>query len=102
VLEVEVTRSTLDRLSIFAALKVPEVWRWNGRKLRVCLLMPDGTYQESDGSRAFPFLPLDKFAEFLTKRGLSETRLVRSFRTWVRKHLAAWQGSKRPRGRPSG
>ena len=30
VLEVEVSCSVLDRLGIYAALKVPEVWRWDG------------------------------------------------------------------------
>src|SRR5262245_37165437 len=27
-LEIEISRSALDRMSIYAALRVPEVWRW--------------------------------------------------------------------------
>ena len=67
-------------MSIYAALRVPEVWRWDGQILRVCLLTPDGNYQESDGSKAFPLLPLADFARFLQPTDQSETQLVRSFR----------------------
>src|SRR5437899_8506051 len=30
-LEVEISRSALDRLRVYAALGVPEVWRWDGQ-----------------------------------------------------------------------
>jgi Uma2 family endonuclease len=29
-LEVDITRSSMDRMEIYAKLKVPEVWRWDG------------------------------------------------------------------------
>jgi len=48
----------------------------------------DGVYQESNRSRAFPFLPLDGFAEFLRRSDLSETQLVRTVRAWVRERMA--------------
>ncbi len=38
VLEVEISRSVLDRMGIDAAMKVPEVWRWDGEQLLFCLL----------------------------------------------------------------
>jgi Uma2 family endonuclease len=37
-IEIEISRSVLDRLSILAALMVPEVWRFDGERLRVLLL----------------------------------------------------------------
>jgi len=90
-LEIEISRSMLNRMGIYAALKVPEVWRWDGEKLIVHVLGSRGTYRVSKTSKAFPFLPLDEFAKFLTEEGSSETKLVRSFRNWIRENRAAWK-----------
>ncbi len=81
--EIEISRSTLDRMSIYAALRIPEVWCWDGERLKVNLLTSRGTYRQSTTSKAFPFLPLDGFARFLQPTDLSETQLLRSFRAWV-------------------
>jgi Uma2 family endonuclease len=85
VLEIEVSRSTLNRIGIYAALGVPEVWRWDGESLRVLLLAPRGNYRQSGHSKAFPFLRLKEFAQFLAPTDRSETQLIRAFRAWVRK-----------------
>lgn len=91
-LEIDVSRSSLDRMGIYAALRVPEVWRWDGEKLRVYLLTADGTYEQSDRSRAFPFLPIAEFEKFLKRTDISETQLVRAFRAWVREQMSrGWQ-----------
>jgi Uma2 family endonuclease len=42
VLEVEISRSVLDRMDLYARLGIAEIWRWDGHSLRVCLLGPDG------------------------------------------------------------
>jgi hypothetical protein len=89
-LEIEISRSALDRMGIYAALKVPEVWRWDGATLTVNLLTGRGTYRVSKRSKAFPFLPVDEFAAFLKRTDLSETKLIREFRTWVRAHKEQW------------
>jgi Uma2 family endonuclease len=94
-LEIEISRSTLDRMAIYAALRVPEVWCWDGESLRVFMLSAKGTYRPSDRSKAFPFLPLAEFARFLTDTDLSETQLLRSFREWVRKQQQlGWKRGK--------
>jgi Uma2 family endonuclease len=95
-LEIEISRSTLNRMSIYAALRVPEVWRWDGETLSVHLLGPRGTtYRPSERSKAFPFLPLVEFADFLARTDLSETQLLRQFRMWVRKKKKLrWRGPK--------
>jgi Uma2 family endonuclease len=97
VLEIEISRSTLDRMAIYAALRVPEVWCWDGENLRVYLLTSKGTYRRSDRSKAFPFLPLKEFSQFLRETDLSETQLLRSFREWVREQNK--QGWKRGKSR---
>ena len=90
-LEIEISRSALDRMSIYAALKVPEVWCWDGETMNVHLLTTRGTYRASKRSKTFPFLPLAEFASFLTRTDLGENELVRVFRAWVRQNRAAWK-----------
>ena len=80
----------LNRMSIYGALRVPEVWRWDGETLSVHLLTSRGTYRVSKRSKALPFLPLDEFRSFLMRNDLSETQLIRAFRTWVREHRDQW------------
>jgi Uma2 family endonuclease len=87
-LEVEITRSALDRLRLYAALGVPEVWRWDGETLRVCLRTRRGAYKTGTQSLAFPFLPMARLANWLLKNGnLSETKWLRAFRKWVREQV---------------
>jgi Uma2 family endonuclease len=82
-LEVEVSRSTLDRMAIYAALGVPEVWRYDGRKLIVCLL-EDGVYIEQERSLNLPQLEPAVVLRFLKLREtLHETACMRAFRDWI-------------------
>src|SRR5713101_9317303 len=53
--EIEVSRSLLKRLTIYAALGIPEIWRWRSKTLEALILDPSGKYQKSETSRAFPF-----------------------------------------------
>ena len=41
VLEVDITHPSLDKLSIFAAVGVPEVWRYDGERVRMLALAGD-------------------------------------------------------------
>jgi Uma2 family endonuclease len=83
--EVDISTSWLDRLAIYAALKVPEVWRYDGEKLRVLILGADGTYRERSKSLSFPALPLDELARFIAKvDGAEETALIQEFTAWLR------------------
>lgn len=88
-IEIEVTRSALDRQGIYAALRVPELWRYNGESLRVFLLGANGIYQESANSAAFPFLPMDEVARLLREGAtMDHSRWGRMVRAWVRDELA--------------
>lgn len=84
-IEVQIARSRLDKLAIYAALGVSEVWLFQAAALRVYQLSPDGTYTLQPRSRALPFLSLEKIEEFLARRNeTDETTWIRSFRNWVR------------------
>ena len=56
--EVEVSRTVIARLGIYAALAVPEVWRCDGQTLSVLLRGEDGEYHESTEAWRFPSCPL--------------------------------------------
>jgi Uma2 family endonuclease len=88
IIEVDVTRTSLDRLKIFAALGVGEVWRWKGRTLQFLHLQADGTYQPRATSRNFPTLRASAVARFLKQgRTMKTMDWVRSFRAFVREHV---------------
>jgi len=96
-LEVEISRSFVDRLAIAARLGVPEVWCWGNETLRVLLLGSDGQYTESQRSQALPFLPIVELVRFvLTGATMDETTLLCSFRAWVREQKAAGWGGANP------
>jgi Uma2 family endonuclease len=84
-IEIEVSRSALNRMAIFAAFRIPEVWCYDGEELRVYLLHTEGTYQRGEHSRAFPSIPMHELvslmASFETTDYLSA---VASVRTWAR------------------
>jgi Uma2 family endonuclease len=87
-LEVEGTRSALDRLGVYATLRVPEVWRYDGEAFVVHCLRPDGQDEVAQQSRSFPSLPLREFASFIEQtQGLLEIALEDAFRAWVRQHV---------------
>jgi Uma2 family endonuclease len=83
--EVDVSGTVLDRLEIYVALRVPEVWRFDGKKVKVLGLGVNGRYKERAKSLAFPTLPMDGFARFVKKLGSAdEVSLIRQFRDWLR------------------
>jgi Uma2 family endonuclease len=83
--EIDITSSWLDRLGIYAALQVPELWRFDGETLKVLILGANGKYREKTKSLAFPTLPLDGFARFVAKLGSKdEVSLIQEFVAWLR------------------
>jgi Uma2 family endonuclease len=97
IIEVDVTRTSLDRLKIFAAMRVPEVWRSTGRSLQFLHLQADGTYQPRPASRYFPALTITAVAQFLKDgRTTDKPTWIRSFRAFVREKVAPGRG---PNGR---
>jgi Uma2 family endonuclease len=95
-IEVEISRGALNRMAIYAALGVAEVWRFDGDVLKVHRLEAGQKYAKSDHSPTFPHLPIRELAEFLrASDAQDETSLELSFRAWVRQHvLPAHQASQ--------
>jgi Uma2 family endonuclease len=87
-IEVEISRSSVNKMEIYAAFGVPELWRLDRRRLRVYELV-EGEYQPRKSSLCFPQLPMAQLQRVVGRVGkVRETELIRSFRTWVRKNFA--------------
>jgi hypothetical protein len=87
-LEIEVSRSILNRLAICASLRIPEVWAFDGQHIRVHQFQADGTYQVSDKSRLFPMIPVAEIVRFLNPpEGSGYLAAVQAFRAWLRRIL---------------
>jgi Uma2 family endonuclease len=88
-LEVDATRSSLDRLSIYAALRVPEVWRLEGDALTFHVLGPDGQYVSAAHSRSFPLVtPADLLSFVQEARQVADfNQVLNHFREWIRQKL---------------
>jgi Uma2 family endonuclease len=84
-IEIDITHRSIPRLPIYAALGVPEVWRFDGLKLTVLILGDDGKYRPATSSLAFPFLPMETFSSFLLRLASEpQIAVLREFRDWVK------------------
>lgn len=95
-IEVEISRRLLDREPIYADLGIPEVWRYDGKRLRIQRLA-SGKYRARARSAALPMLPpaeVERFLRLFEKT--DETSAIRAFRAWVRETLRpSRRGGKR-------
>ena len=87
----DVSPSSLDRLSIYAALAVPEVWRLDGDRLTFHVLGQDGRFEAANVSKLFPLVkPEDLFSFLQEARNLGDQNVaIRRFREWVRQNQLA-------------
>ena len=86
-IEVYFTHSSIDAMSVYAELKVPEVWLWRKGKLTINLLK-EGGYVESEKSLAFGSFPIKEIAQFMNfESDQGHNAKMREFRKWVRANL---------------
>lgn len=84
IIEIDITRSSLPRLPIFAAVGVPEVWRYDGTRVIFCRLA-EGSYVEVERSIALPPLTSRQAGVFLAEsRREKGPAWLRRVREWVR------------------
>lgn len=83
-IEVDNTNSSMNRMEIYAALGVPEVWRYDGATLTIeCLV--EGKYVAQEASVVLPLMQRGDILRFLqASQTMGETSWVREFRRWVR------------------
>ena len=88
IIEIEVTSDSMEKLGIYAALGVPEVWRYDGNRLTM-LVLEDGRYVERDTSLALPILTPTVLKELIDESiSLDPIPWLRKLRKWVRDQAA--------------
>lgn len=82
VVEVDISPPQVDREGIYAALKVPEVWVFDGQVLSIWRLGADGEYAQADSSGWLGIRP-EQAVRWLTQEDRQDRK------AWTRR-LAAW------------
>jgi Uma2 family endonuclease len=79
VIEIEISRSAINKLELFASMGVAEVWRYDGHRLSIERLA-GRRYIQSETSDLLPGFPI-KIAESILQRRVAanETELIREF-----------------------
>lgn len=84
-IEIDIASDSRRRLGIYAALGVPEIWRFDGERLDVLRLAEHGDYQAVSDSEYFPFLPMEEIARFLRQYAIGDdTAWAAGFQDWFR------------------
>ncbi len=84
VIEVDITSPSTQRIEIYWALGVPEVWRYTKRRGLIIYQWRSGGYEESDVSAAFPKVTAARLNQFLVQRQTqSENQVIRTVRSWI-------------------
>ena len=95
VIEVDITRSSLSRFPIFAALGVPEVWRFDGDRVTMHRL-ESGCYAQIEASLALPPLTASQSTVFLDEsRYEKSTVWLKRVQEWVRRAMLTPGGQPR-------
>lgn len=93
-IEIDITSTSVNKSGIYAALGVPEIWRYNGRVLKFYQLV-DGEYIEREFSLAFPLVSVQEISRFIEQRKtMGEIALLKSFRVWIRDKIVKNTGDK--------
>jgi len=88
VVEIDITSRSDSTLQVYADLGVPEVWIYNGSRLKINRL-EDGGYVECDRSLAFPSVAILEIVSFLEQaETMDYLELVKSFRNWVKGQIS--------------
>ncbi len=84
VIEIDLTHDSWSKFAIYAALGVPEIWRYDGSQFSIWHLA-NQAYAPAPSSLAFPFLTAEHLAEFLANSEAQGRKQARGgFRAWVR------------------
>src|SRR5438132_1124947 len=80
--EIDLHRDSISKFSIYAALGVGEVWRYDGDVLRIDLLEGED-YIPADQSRALPDLTSEILTNFLRRMREDEFQALLEFDEWI-------------------
>ena len=83
VVEVDIHHDSLDKFSIYSALRVPEFWLYNGKELKIYELETND-YLEIKQSPALPILTAEILTDFLNRLNESDQfEILLEFEDWL-------------------
>ncbi len=87
-LELDVKHSSMNRLAIYQAMRIPEVWRFDGKRITVYLWRSD-RYVVHRQSPTFPGIPMAELVRFV-HLGLKQGDIVmwELFDEWLKQRAA--------------
>ena len=86
VIEVDITHPSLDKLPLYAAVGVTEVWRYDGASVTIYILAREG-YTASETSQALPGVTSAMLSQFIVEsRQLRRPDWLRRVREWAQRH----------------
>jgi Uma2 family endonuclease len=86
VVEVDIHHDSLSKFPIYAALGVPEIWRYDGQALTIYHLK-EGQYITAASSQALPMLTSGTLTEFLNRSQYEDQyETLLAFEQWLQSH----------------
>jgi Uma2 family endonuclease len=88
VVEVDITHTDIRKNQLYAAMGVPEFWRYDGQEWLIYQLqVQENTYQECHHSPTFPWVEKEDLYRFLQQAQQDEIEAENVFREWVREKV---------------
>jgi Uma2 family endonuclease len=87
IVEIDISSGSLYKLDFYADLGVPEIWRYDEKRLQILHLTDQG-YVESASSLAIPVLTAEALTRFLEQsKTEGQSATLRTFRQWLESKL---------------
>lgn len=84
IVEIDVSHDSTSKFDFYAALGVPELWRYDEHRAQIYHLI-DENYSEQPASLALPAITADALTRFLEQsKTEGQSAALRSFRAWLR------------------
>lgn len=88
IIEVDISRSSMNKFTLFGGIGVPEVWRYDGENIHVYVRRDEIAYDEVEESSVLPQIPLNEIPTLIEQvRSLGETDTIRAFRKSIQERL---------------
>ena len=87
IIEIEYSSSAMNKLQLYAAIEVPELWRYNGKELFIYKL-ENSKYLQCENSPIFEAINIKEIPTFLEKqKKIGEIAMVKEFRSWLKPQI---------------
>lgn len=88
VVEIDISRPSLNKLPLFAAFGIPEVWRFNGKQVEILILQRDD-YVLSDRSLIFSPVSAELITSFVDESlKIGRLEWIKKVREWARSSVS--------------